>query len=421
MSHNKNKIHYAWWILLGLCIIVGLGKSGLNNSAGLFLNPVAKDLGVGIGSLSLYFSISAIVTLVFLPMAGKLMAKYDTKLVLIIAIILQAGAFALFGLMNSVWGWYILAVPLAVGGVIITVIAGPVLINQWFKKSTGLALGILGAAGGLIGAISQPAVGKLIANQGWRASYIIVGVTVIVIVVPIILLLIRTSSKDKKTLPYGAEASNSSQGVVNSPEDNKGVTLAVARKSLAFYSLVIFFFLVTSVASFSMHIPTYLMNKGFDVTFAGNIMGTYMVGVMIGALLIGFASDKLGSKYTALAVMVLGALSIVLLLTAASSTVIISIAVAMFGLVSASIGTLGPSLTSSLFGNKEYSQIYSNASLGLAISSIIALPAYGFIFDITGSYTPALYAIIVMLIINFICVIAAYRGKKKLEQAGMWN
>ncbi|MEK4247787.1 hypothetical protein MKZ20_21125 [Psychrobacillus sp. FSL K6-2684] len=82
---------------------------------------------------------------------------------------------------------------------------------------------------------------------------------------------------------------------------------------------------------------------------------------------------------------------------------------------------MAPALTSSLFGNKEYSQIYSNASLGLAISSVVALPAYGYIFDFTGSYDVVLYSIIIMLIVNIICVIAAFRGKKKLEQAGFWK
>ncbi|MVP00673.1 MFS transporter [Paenibacillus lutrae] len=421
MNQNKRKIHYAWWILLGLCIMVGLGKGSLNNSAGLFLKQVSTDLGVGIGSLSLYFSVSAIVTMVFLPIGGKLMAKYDTRLILIAAIILQAGAFALFGLMSSVWGWYVLAIPLAVGGVFITVIAGPVLVNQWFKKSKGLALGIMGAAGGAIGAISQPVIGNLIANQGWRTSYIIVGVTVIIIVVPIILLLIRKSPQEKKTLPYGAGAAGDQGGTVTEEGDNKGVALAVARKSSAFYALITFFFLITSAASFSMHIPTYLMNKGFDVSFAGNVMATNMIGVLIGSLVIGYASDKFGTKNTTFLVMMLGVVAMSLLLFSASSTLLITVAVGLFGLVSASIGTLGPALTSSLFGNKEYSQIYSNASLGLAISSVVALPAYGFVFDITGSYTPVLYAIIVMLIINIVCVGIAFNGKKKLEQAGLWN
>ncbi|MGN7358974.1 MFS transporter [Paenibacillus sp. SAF-054] len=422
MSHDKRKIHYAWWILLGLCLMVGLGKAGLNNSAGLFLKQVSNELGVGMGSLSLYFSVSAIITMIFLPIGGKLMAKYDTRLILTIAIILQAGAFAAFGFMHSVWGWYILAVPLAVGGVFITVIAGPVLINQWFKKSKGLALGIMGAAGGVLGAITQPVVGNLIAGQGWRASYMIVGIAVIIIVVPIVMLLIRKSPQDKKTLPYGAEsAGGAHEASAHTSADDKGVTLAAARKSSAFYALIAFFFLITSAASFSMHIPTYLMNKGFDVSFAGNVMATNMIGVLIGSLLIGYASDKIGTRNTAMGTMLLGMLSIGLLLFSPSSTVVISIAVLLFGLVSASIGTLGPALTSSLFGNKEYSQIYSNASLGLAISSIVALPAYGFVFDYTGSYTPVLYAIGIMMIINIVCIGMAFKGKKKLEQAGLWN
>lgn len=420
MNRKKN-IHYAWWILLGLSIIVGLGKGALNNSAGLFLPPVTKDLGIGTGNLSLYFSVSAIVTLIFLPIGGKLMAKYDTRLLLTVAIILQAGAFAMFGLMSSVWGWYLFAIPLAVGGVFITVIAGPVLISQWFKKNNGLALGILSAAGGALGAIAQPIVGYLIANQGWRASYMLVGIAVIVIVVPVILLLIKKTPKDKGLLPYGAEESKGS-GNPNAVEMSfQGVTMAVAKKSSAFYALIIFFFLVTSIASFSMHIPTFLMNKGFDVAFAGNVMATYMIGVLVGSLIIGFLSDKIGTKNTAILSMIVGLIGIILLLVSVSSTIAITIAVGMFGTISSSIGTLGPALTSSLFGNKEYSQIYSNASLGLAISSIVALPAYGYVFDFTGSYNVVLISIIIMLIINIIAVIVAFKGKKKLEQAGHWN
>lgn len=156
MAKIKNKIHYAWWILVALCIIVGLSRGTVNSSAGLFLGPVTEDLGIGMGSLTLYLSIAAIVTLIFLPFAGKLMAKYDPRVLLVGAVILQSGSFALFGVMKSVWGWYILSMPLSVGGTLITVIAGPVIINQWFKKKNGLALGILTAATGAVGAISQP-------------------------------------------------------------------------------------------------------------------------------------------------------------------------------------------------------------------------------------------------------------------------
>lgn len=417
--NQKTKFHYAWMILLALSIIVGLGKGGLNNTAGQFLPFVTQDLGIGMGKLSLYFSVSAVVTMLFLPIGGKLMAKYDTRLILVIGILLQGGAFALFGAMSAVWGWYLLAVPLAVGGVFITVIAGPVLINQWFKKKNGLALGILSAAGGLLGAIVQPITGSMIENEGWRFAYIALGVAIIVIVVPIILLIIKRSPQAQGLQPYGAEESASNAG----PQDiaNQGISMKIARKSTAFYALVLFFFFITSVASFSMHIPQFLVDKGFEASEAGNIMGIYMVGVLVGSLAIGVLTDKIGSKMTAVLAMLAGVAAIGLLMTVSSSTAILTFAVGLFGVISSSIGTLGPALASSLFGNKEYSQIYSTASMGLAISSIVAIPTYGFIYDQFNNYSIALVAIIVMLLVNIVIVFVAFKNKNDLVKDGHWN
>ncbi len=421
MNQNKSKLHFAWLILVGLCVMVGLGKSGINNSAGLFLTPVSKDLGIGMGNLTLYLSVSSVVTMILLPICGKLMAKYNIRIVLSVAIILQAGSFALFGLMNSVWGWYILAVPMAIGGVFITLIAGPVLINSWFKKHSGLALGIMGAATGLIGVVAQPVIGNLISNQGWRQSYIMVGVAIIVIVLPTIFLLIRKSPQEKGLLPLGAVETNNAQANTSSDAQNMGISFAVAKKSAAFISLMVFFFMITSFASFAVHMPTFLMDKGFDVTFVGNVMSAYMVGVLIGAIVFGVFSDKIGAKKTTLFAMVMGIISVICLLFFSTSAIIITIALIIFGFVAASIGTLAPAVTTALFGSREYSQIYATVSMGLAVASIIALPAFGYVFDIAGSYTPVLYALIVMLVINIICVVIAFRSKEKLVQAGMWK
>ncbi len=417
MDKTKSKIHYAWWILVGLCLMVGLGKGALNNTAGLFITPVAKDLGIGIGNLTLYLSISSIVTLIFLPIGGKMMAKYDIKALLIGAIILQAGAFAAFGFMKAVWGWYLFSIPLAVGGVFITVIAGPVLINQWFKKSNGLALGIMGAAAGALGAISQPAIGNLIATRGWSQTYIIVGVTVLIIVIPVILLLIRKSPKDKGLQPYGAAADGETAADMN----DKGIAVAVAKKSGAFYALTLFFFLITAIASFSIHIPTFLANKGYSVEFSGTVMGIYMIGVLLGALILGVLSDKIGSKNTSLLAMMLGILSIFMLLFFSESATLITIAAGILGFMASSIGTLAPTLASTLFGSKDYSQIYAMASLGLAVASIIALPAYGYVYDFTGTYTMVLWIIVAMFVINIVAILYAFKSKKQLIDQGHWN
>lgn len=418
---KQSKFHYAWIILLALSVIVGIGKGALNNSAGLFLLPVTEELGVGMGTLTLYFSVSAVVTMVFLPIGGKLMAKYDTRYIIVAGILLQAGAFALFGVMQHVFGWYLLAIPLAMGGVFITVIVGPVVINQWFRKSTGLALGILSAAGGLFGAIAQPVAANLISGLGWRMAYISIGVATMVIIIPIALLLIKRSPKAHGVSPYGADDAATDASGNQAPTIDEGISMKIAKKSTALYMLMLFFFFITSIASFSQHIPTHLQSIGFTLQDSGTVMSFYMIGILAGSLLLGVLVDKLGSKLTAIVTMALGIVAIGTILVTTDNLTIITIAVALFGLISSSIGIIAPALAATLFGKKAYSEIYATASMGLAISSIIALPAYGFIYDAVKSYVPVLYLLIAMLVLSIVTVFIAFANKKKLVQAGHWN
>nr|WP_246569982.1 MFS transporter [Lentibacillus saliphilus] len=400
--------------------MIGLARGGINNAGGLFLSPVSQDLGIGIGSLSIYLSISSIVTMLFLPLAGKLMAKYDIRGILIIGIILQAGSFALFGFMDSVWGWYILSAPMAFGAIFVTTMAGPVLINRWFKKRNGLAMGLMMAAVGLFGAFIQPFAGNLIAEQGWRNAYIVLGVAAIAIIIPVVLLMIRKQPEDKGLMPYGME--EVSEGSLEAAATvEKGVTMSDAKKSLAFFSMLLFLFFMTAIGSFAQHIGPYAMGIGYSVEFAGQVMGAFMVGMLVGSLAFGFLSDKIGARNTALFSMVTGIVSMALLIFVPDNQAVFTLAIGIFGFVTASIGTLAPLLTTSIFGNKEYSQIYASIGIGLAVAGIVALPGYGFVYDLTGSYTLVLYTLVAMLLINMVLVILAFKGKKTLEEKGLYN
>lgn len=416
---HKERLHFAWLILIGLCVSVGLGKAALNNSAGLFLSPVSQDLNVGVGSLTIYLSVSSIVTLLFLPFGGKLLSKYSARLVLFFAIVLQAGAFALFGLMNSIWGWYLLAIPLAIGGVFITVIGGPVLIERWFSKGKGLSLGILSAIGGLLGVFAQPIIGALISQFGWRNAYFITGLGVLIIVTPIILLLIRNSPKDKNTKAYGDTSTDIDPH--KQIQNIEGIAYTTAKKTPAFFLLALFFFIITAISSFTMHVPTYLVNHGQKVSIAGAMMSALMVGVFVGSLVFGYLTDKIGAKKVGLLAMILGLIATILLIAMPDFIVVVAVALFLFGVFTSSIGTIAPAMASSLFGSKDYSQIYSTSSIGLALASIVALPAYGFIYDISGSYTTGLIIIILLFVVNIIAIILAFKNKEKLVKEGYWN
>lgn len=420
MAKSKKGVHYAWFVLLGVAIMMGFARGGLNNATGLFLTPVSDDLGMSLSSLSLYVSIMSIVTMIFLPFAGKLIAKADIRIILIVGVIFHSGAFALMGFLNSVWGWYLLAVPCAIGYVIVAQISGPVIINNWFKKSKGLALGIMMATVGAFGAFISPWIGNLIANEGWRTAYTTSGLVLGAGCIVVILLFIRFAPGNKGA--YGAdEVLEDTAANATNKETYKGIASSIAKKSPAFYALMAFFFFLTSVAAFAQHVPTFAITKGFDTAFGGTLMGLFMVGLLIGSLTFGFLADKIGAKGTTFVALASGLVTFVLFLLFGEVKPMIMIAAVIFGFLSSSIGTLGPLLTISLFGNKNYADIYATASVGLAVAGIVALPLYSVIKDLTNSYNIVLIAIIVMIIISMFLVTVAFKQKENLVKQGHWN
>lgn len=420
MKETKGRIHFAWIVLLGVCIVMGLARGGLNSAGGLFTVPVTAELKFGTGEFMLYFSISSVVTFLFLPVAGKLASKYDMRPLLVVGIVLQAGSFALFGCMRNIWGWYLLSIPLSAGSVITTQIAGPILINNWFKKHNGLAVGIMMAAVGLLGAILQPMTGNLITTQGWRRAYIILGCIVMAVGIPTVLLMIRSDPAQRKLNPIGCGDSvnaNSSSAAINT----HGVAEKDARKSVSFWALTIFMFLITAAAAFAQHVPQFANQMGYDTSFAGGAMGYFMVGMFIGALLFGWLSDRIGACVTAIIALTCGIVAILIAIFFGSQPMLFNLAIMLFGIMSSSVGTLGPLLTSVIFGQREYGGIYAAVAMGMAFAGIVAIPSYGFVYDATQDYVPVLWMIIGFLALCAFCIVIAFAGKRKLERDGFWR
>lgn len=149
-------------------------------------------------------------------------------------------------------------------------------------------------------------------------------------------------------------------------------------------------------------------------------MAILMIGVFIASLIFGILIDKIGTKIVAILAMLLGIISFIILAFFTHSIILTGVALFLFGFVTSSIGIVAPAMASTLFGSINYSEIYSSAAIGLAMASIIALPGYGFIFDIAGSYMPALYSGLLLFSLNILFVVLAFKNKDKLISEGAW-
>lgn len=410
----KRIIHYAWIVLIGLIIIRGFAGGGINMTSGLFLSPVSKELGIGIGSLSIYLSITSIVMILWLPTAGKIVNRYDIKWVALISGALQCLSFIGFGMMKNVYGWYILAIPYSLGATILVNLMGPILINRWFAKNTGTMIGIQMAFVGIFAAILQPTTSKIIANNGWRSGYYIIGGITLIAVIICSIFMLKSSPKEINMVPFG-EGTIDDKNKIRTKEDNSvNISNKEATSSLSFYLLLLFMVSITGVGVFTQHIPTYGVELGYSIDTIGLALSFSSIGTAIGSIAIGIICDRVGGLKTCISIIVLGVISIIGFYISSYQFAIFCASTFMHGFVSSGIAVLAPILTISFFGQKDYEKIYAKVAMGAPLASIVLIPIYGFIYDKFSNYLFVLHSLVVLLIIALLCIIFGWNQRKKL-------
>ncbi|WP_367941369.1 MFS transporter [Enterocloster citroniae] len=423
---KKKNIHYAWFILLGVILIRGFAGGGLNTTSGLFLPPVSQELDVGIGTLSIYFSITSIVMVFWLPFAGTLINRYDIRVMAVAGAVLQTLSFMAFGLLNQVYGWYILSIPYAMGATILVSLLGPILINRWFTKNAGLMMGIQMAFVGLFGAVLQPAASNIIFRQGWRTAYFLMGGAAFLVVILTSLILLRNKPEDKHLSPLGADIRPSKQGKAGSGEATETVeTVEIPEKtaiySISFALLLLFMISITGIGVFSQHIPNYGSLLGYTPSQTGKALALASVGSAIGSIAIGIISDRIGSLKTCYGMIGIGFLSIFGFLFSGNGFGIFGLSAFLHGLVSSSIMVLAPILTLKFYGRTDYEKIFAKLSMGAPISSIVLIPAYGFIFDLTESYQTVLAAMLCLLVIALLSITLGWKNRCTQAGCALWK
>ena len=162
-----------------------------------------------------------------------------------------------------------------------------------------------------------------------------------------------------------------------------------------------------------VHIPTYLYSVGMN---AGTAMAVLSVAIIVGTLGSGIFFDKLGAiggMLFATLFFIIGMVCLIFvpnvhgLLYLMSLTIGFSICVA---------GTGPPLLTSTIFGTKEYSQIFG-LQYALFLAGCIAGPVLsGYIYTGTGSYNTVWLIFIGITALMFICIAMAVISGRLLRK-----
>ena len=369
---------------------------------GLFIKPMADDLGMSRTELSSIPSMTALVSAILSPFVGALIDRWGSRsLAFIGAVLLPLGLLA-HSLIGGSYS-FILALSLFMG--LASASACPLpyisILPQWFSRNLGLAIS-LGMAGIGFGQIVLPRVAAyLITMGGWRSAWGTMAAIVAVVGLLNAIFLLRDNPEFRARKDASRREGDAAAVT--------GATLTQAVRTPGFWLLAGSVFLVAQVGvGVMIHIVPLLTDRGITTVAASNAIAVMGVGSLIGRLSTGIALDRLNIAPVGGVLFSLQALGI-LALWSEMGGIVPYLAVFLIGVAVGAETDIIPFTIRAKFGLRQFGKIFGLAFGIFSLGPVVGPLVMGRFFDTFASYSFVLllFSAASLLAAAFIMIVAA--------------
>ena len=402
MSQYKKLLSFAIIAASALLAI----NFGFRSSLGLFLKPVSESFGYGREIFAFSLALQNLFWGLFQPLAGAIADKYGTAKVIILGSILYA-----LGLYITATADGFIDLHLGAGILIGMGIAGtglgvvlPAMARMVRPEKRAFALGIGTAAGSAGQFLLIPVAREFLVTYGWQMALVImaIGSLSMILFTPVF-------KDDKKT----------GTGTDDESKQNLREALREAFKHFHYWLLIAGFFVCGfQLAFITVHMPSYLADKGFDSSVAAASLSIIGLCNIVGSLTAGHLSGIYSKKW--ILAFIYGARSIVIVLFLVFPISLFSVYAFSFATGFLWLATVPPTsgLVAQMFGLKYMGTLYGIVFLNHQIGSFTGVWLGGYLFDTTGSYNQVWWwAAIIAAITAIIHVFIDERPVERLRHA----
>lgn len=374
----------------GIGVYFGVGIF-LVYSFGVFIKPVSEDTGWDRTHIAAAIAPATLIIGLLSPLVGAATDRFGPRRVLIISSIALASGLAGIGLLSSSLTGFIVAVLTAsVLGSAQTFVPYTYVLVGWFQARRGLALGIALAFSGF-GIATVPAIlSMVIAAWGWRAAFVVAGVTTLMITLPLALFVVRDPPRQQGQDALSVE----------------GMTLREAFGTSSFWAMLMAF-LLTSMAAVggSVALPLVLTDRG--VSSGSAALALSVVGISIIVARIGFGAliDRVPAiPLTGL--LFLAPFAGHILLANSEGSVAVFVSAVFFGLATGAEGDAIGYLLARRFGMRSFGRIYGinffafSLGSGLGPSLVTYLASNGTRYPETFTAFSAISVVAALLLLS---------------------
>ncbi len=367
-------------LLMSLQVLVFMG-------GGMMLPPMAADLGVSLGAVMVFSSITALAGAAGMSVAGPwLLRRLGVRALILMAGVLTGGSLFAVSYVTGLTGLYIAAFGAGVLAPLSFQMAGAVLVDEWFIARRGTMLGIVMSVASLGGIIAGTVLPPVIVSGGWRLGFQVVGGITAVVAVVCGVFLIRARPAVVGLRAYGAQ-----DDLVHADLSPAKGSAAAMFASPQFIALMLGLTCFSILMAMQQHFPTLMGDHGLDIETAGTLVAVLSVANVAATLAYGALNDRLGPLVAMVVSCVLLAASL-MVFGLTMGAVGQAAAVLVYAIPAITPPIITPIVFRHTFGDRHLVSLLGVGMATMPVGVALGSPLWGLVKDVTDSYTTGLYA-----------------------------
>lgn len=403
-----------------------------SSTLGLFFRPLHAEFGWSRTQMAVVQTISRLVEAATAPLVGPLVDRFGGRTLLpvgalvagmaLIGVTMIDGTLIEVELIDSLWQFYFVrGFVAAIGFTLMGSLVTSVVINNWFIRKRGRALGISTMGASISNVVMIPVAVFVIEEFGWREMFWIFAIVTWVVVLAPSAILIRRRPEDMGLRPDGDEddsPQNPPPTAVLSNQSGAESTLPIrpgtqeplwtrreALRAPAFW-LIAGCFAISSLAfqGINISLAPYVQDLGYEEALVAAALTTRAVVMALTLPAVGFVAERVSVGPVRALPFILQTIGCILFLFA-DKVYFLFPALIVYGMGITSLGVTQEVLWANAFGRLSLGSIRSMGfvvTFGFGATGPIVM---NFIYDQLGSYRPAFLIFIAFFAVSAVLIL----------------
>jgi sugar phosphate permease len=380
-------IFHGWRIAGAASSLQFMQSALLTQSFGAYVALLAEERGWSKTSLAGAAAMQSMEAAILGPLLGWVMDRFGPQAMIRWGIVVFAIGFFALSQLDTLTGFYVSAVTMALGASLCGYFPLTVAIIHWFERHRARALSLL-SLGLALGGLAVPLVAWSMHTFGWRTTAIASGVLALMVGIPLASV-IRGRPEDMGLTVDGVPkpAPIKADGADHPVSTGSEFTARQALRTQAFWLLGlghgVALLVVTAV---NVHAITHMKEGlGYSVAEAAWFILLMTVGQVLGVLSGAWMGDKYDKRRVAATCMMMHGAGLLLLTYATHSAELVAFAL-LHGVAWGLRGPFMQALRADYFGRNAIGMILGLSAVIIAMGQIAGPMVAGFFADLTGNY-----------------------------------